>query len=125
MQDGLWIKLVVQCSIVLIFHFFYLQKKFNTTVTHNQNTQTHSQRMTEKKSSLTATRNHHTSRSQSQRVTYQKVEEIKDQIIRARAYLGFFPPNSNSHLLKELKLRIKEMERAVRGAIKDSDLSRR
>ncbi|XP_057438594.1 probable galacturonosyltransferase 6 isoform X1 [Lotus japonicus] len=100
------------------------KKKFNTTLTHNQNTQTHSQRMTEKKSSLTATRNHHTSRSQSQRVTYQKVGEIKDQIIRARAYLGFFPPNSNSHLLKELKLRIKEMERAVRDAIKDSDLSR-
>jgi len=51
--------------------------------------------------------------------------EIKDQIIRARAYLGFAPPNSNSHLVKELKLRIREMERAVGEATKDSDLSRR
>jgi alpha-1,4-galacturonosyltransferase len=51
--------------------------------------------------------------------------EIKDQIIRARAYLGFVPPSSTSHLAKELRLRIREMERAAGEATKDSDLSRR
>lgn len=93
---------------------------------------TQSQRMTDvnvevidKKSSPKAIQHRQSSRSQSQRVTNQKVLEIKDQIIRARAYLGFAPPGSNSHLMKELKLRIKEMERAVGEATKDSDLSRR
>ncbi|XP_061369076.1 probable galacturonosyltransferase 6 isoform X1 [Gastrolobium bilobum] len=105
--------------------------KFNKTVTNNQNILTHSQRMidenikvTDKQSVRTATHHHQISRSQSRRVTIQKVEEIKDQIIRARAYLGFAPPNSNSHLVKELKLRIKEMEHAVGEATKDSDLTR-
>lgn len=64
-------------------------------------------------------------RSQPLRVTDAKIKEIKDQVIRAKAYLNFAPPNSNSHLVKELKLRIKELERAVGEATKDSDLSRR
>lgn len=63
-------------------------------------------------------------RSQPLRVTDAKIKEIKDQVIRAKAYLNFAPPNSNSHLVKELKLRIKELERAVGAATKDSDLSR-
>ncbi|KAK4780281.1 hypothetical protein SAY87_016387 [Trapa incisa] len=53
-----------------------------------------------------------------------KVKEMKDQIVRAKAYLNFAPPNSNSHFVKELKLRIKELERAMGNAKKDSDLSR-
>ncbi|TKY62394.1 galacturonosyltransferase 6 [Spatholobus suberectus] len=104
---------------------------FNTTVAHNQNIHTQSQRMTDENVELTdkqsgpkANQHHHSSRPQSRRVTNQKVLEIKDQIIRARAYLGFAPPGSNSHLVKELKLRIKEMERAVGEATKDSHLSR-
>lgn len=63
-------------------------------------------------------------RSQSQRATDEKVKEMKDQVIRAKVYLDFAPPNSHSHLVKELKLRIKEVERAVGQATKDSDLSR-
>lgn len=50
---------------------------------------------------------------------------MKDQVIRARAYLSFAPPNSNSHLVKELKLRIKDLERAMGESTKDSDLSKR
>ena len=63
--------------------------------------------------------------SQSQTVTDEKIKEMKDQIIRAKAYLNFAPPGSNSHLVKELRLRIKEVERAVGDHTKDSDLSRR
>ncbi|GAV72145.1 Glyco_transf_8 domain-containing protein [Cephalotus follicularis] len=55
--------------------------------------------------------------------TDEKVKEMEDQLIRAKAYLHFAPPGSNSHLVKELKLRIKEVERALGEATKDSDLS--
>ncbi|KAI5426543.1 probable galacturonosyltransferase 6 [Lathyrus oleraceus] len=108
------------------------QKKFNTTVMDNQNIQTPFQRkkveniikVTEKQSGLTVSQHRYISRHRSRKVTNQTVLEIKDQIIRARAYLGFFPPSSTSHLVKELRMRIKELERAVGEATKDSDLSR-
>ncbi|PON37996.1 Galacturonosyltransferase [Parasponia andersonii] len=63
-------------------------------------------------------------RSQSQKATDEKIREMKDQLIRAKAYLNFAPPGSNSHLVKELRLRIKEVERAVGEHTKDSELSR-
>ncbi|CAK7346475.1 unnamed protein product [Dovyalis caffra] len=58
------------------------------------------------------------------RYTDEKVKQMKDDLIRAKAYLSMAPPNSNSHLVKELRQRIKESERAVGAASKDSDLSR-
>lgn len=63
--------------------------------------------------------------SLSQKAADMKVRELKDQLIKARVYLSLAPPNSNSHLVKELKLRIKEVERAVGRATKDSALSRK
>lgn len=54
-----------------------------------------------------------------------KVKEIKDQLIRAKAYLSFAPPSSNSHLMKELRQRIKELEHAVDEATMDSALTKR
>ncbi|XP_043693998.1 probable galacturonosyltransferase 6 isoform X2 [Telopea speciosissima] len=62
---------------------------------------------------------------QTQRPTDEKIKEMKDQVIRAKAFLNFAPPNSNSHLVKELKFRIKEVEQTVGEATKDSDLPRR
>ncbi|KAF1898056.1 hypothetical protein Lal_00032820 [Lupinus albus] len=106
------------------------KKEVNTTVMHNQNMHTRSRRvadgnieMVDKQSGKEKTQ-HQISRSRLRRVRNQKVWEIRDQIIRARAYLSFIPASRNSPLAKELKLRIKEMERAVREATKDSDLSR-
>ncbi|KAM2618934.1 hypothetical protein TB1_035157 [Malus domestica] len=58
-----------------------------------------------------------------QKVT-KKINEMKDQVIRAKAYLSSEPPSSKSSLVKELKLQIKEVERAIGGATKDSDLSK-
>ncbi|KAL3323120.1 hypothetical protein AABB24_040299 [Solanum stoloniferum] len=55
----------------------------------------------------------------------EKVKEMKDKVIRAKAYLSFAPPDSNSHFVKEIKLRIKELERAMGDVTKDSGLSRR
>ncbi|XWS36373.1 hypothetical protein CRYUN_Cryun20dG0079600 [Craigia yunnanensis] len=74
----------------------------------NQETGTHDQRL----------------RSQSRRVTDQKVKQMIDQLIRAKAYSSFASPGSNSYLVKELRTRIKEVERAVGEASKDSDLPR-
>ncbi|XP_071738205.1 probable galacturonosyltransferase 6 [Rutidosis leptorrhynchoides] len=54
-----------------------------------------------------------------------KIKEMKDQLIRAKAYLNFAIPANNAHLIKELRLRIKELERAMGEVSKDSDLSRR
>ncbi|KAI4326535.1 hypothetical protein MLD38_031841 [Melastoma candidum] len=53
-----------------------------------------------------------------------KVKEMKDQIIRAKAYLHFAPPGSNSHFVKELKLRARELEKAMGDASKDVELHR-
>ncbi|KAJ0832148.1 putative polygalacturonate 4-alpha-galacturonosyltransferase [Helianthus annuus] len=52
-----------------------------------------------------------------------KVKEMKEQLIRAKAYLSFAVPAGNTHLIKELQLRIKELERAMGDATKDPDLS--
>jgi len=93
--------------------------------THPQKKTDDNVEVTDKQSMPRAAQNHQSSRPQPRRVSNQKVLEIKDQIIRARAYLGLAPPGSSSHLVKELKLRIKELERAVGEATKDSDLSRR
>ena len=79
----------------------------------------------QEQSSLTKIQHDKSIRSQPQRVTDEKIKQIRDQVIRAKAYLNFAPPSSNSHLMKELRLRIKELERAVGEASKDSDLSRR
>ncbi|XP_022771207.1 probable galacturonosyltransferase 6 isoform X2 [Durio zibethinus] len=62
--------------------------------------------------------------SQSRRVMDEKVKQMRDQLIRAKAYLSFAPPGSNSHLVKELRTRIKEVEQAVGEASKDLNLSR-
>ncbi|CAO2826535.1 unnamed protein product [Amaranthus hypochondriacus] len=63
------------------------------------------------------------SRSETRKTTDEKLKQMKDQVIRAKAYLSF-AINSNTHLVKELKLRIKEIERAMGEARKDSELSR-
>ncbi|PKA61316.1 putative galacturonosyltransferase 6 [Apostasia shenzhenica] len=57
-------------------------------------------------------------------MTDEKIRYMEDQVIAARAYLHFAQPSSHSHLVRELKLRIKEIERVLSHASKDSDLHR-
>lgn len=86
-----------------IFYLALWQEDFNqTTVGHDRGAQ-----------------------SQSRKVLDEKLKEMKDQLIRAGAYLNFAAPDNNSHLMKELRIRIKELERAIGEATKDSDLSKR
>ncbi|XP_072978341.1 probable galacturonosyltransferase 6 [Typha angustifolia] len=59
-----------------------------------------------------------------QSTTNEKIWEMEDQLIVAKAYLHFAPPGSNSHLVRELKVRIREIERILSQAKKDSDLSK-
>ncbi|CAA0828048.1 Probable galacturonosyltransferase 6 [Striga hermonthica] len=54
----------------------------------------------------------------------EKLKEMKDQVIRAKAYLNFRPSNSSSHIVKGLKLRVKEVERAMSQSSKNSRLPR-
>ncbi|XP_057741955.1 probable galacturonosyltransferase 6 isoform X1 [Arachis stenosperma] len=60
--------------------------------------------------------------SESHEVRNPKIEEIKDQILRAKTYLNLAPPSGNLRL-KELELLMRELEQAVGEATQDSDLS--
>ncbi|XP_054795703.1 probable galacturonosyltransferase 6 isoform X2 [Prosopis cineraria] len=107
------------------------KKKFNETVPQYQNMNTQSQRKKHEniggrneQSDQKTSQHHQTLHSWSHKASNERVMEIKDQIIRAKAYLMFAPPGSTSRLVKELKLRIKEMEQIVGEANKDSDLPR-
>ncbi|KAK6283365.1 hypothetical protein POUND7_002317 [Theobroma cacao] len=51
-----------------------------------------------------------------------QVRHLKDQLIRAKVYLSLPAIKSNQHVTRELRLRIKEVSRALGDATKDSDL---
>ncbi|XP_057999519.1 probable galacturonosyltransferase 4 isoform X2 [Hevea brasiliensis] len=50
------------------------------------------------------------------------VRQLRDQLIRARVYLSLPVTKNNPHLTRELRLRIKEVQRVLGDATKDSDL---
>ncbi|XP_057423473.1 probable galacturonosyltransferase 6 isoform X2 [Lotus japonicus] len=104
------------------------QQKNLSSNTEDTNTHAYSQEMSKENIKGTHMQSgrkaghHHILNSRSNKVKNQKVLEIKDQILTAKAYLKFAPPNSNSRL-KELELQVKELEIAVGEATQDSDLS--
>ncbi|KAG5411471.1 hypothetical protein IGI04_007790 [Brassica rapa subsp. trilocularis] len=51
-----------------------------------------------------------------------QVRHLKDQLIRAKVYLSLPAAKANAHFVRELRLRIKEVQRLVVDASKDSDL---
>lgn len=69
-------------------------------------------------------RHDHTVKSLSRKELDEKVKEMKDQMVRAKAYLNFSSANSSSHLVKELRLRIKEVQRAITQSSRDSHVSK-
>lgn len=64
-------------------------------------------------------------RVQLERATDERVKEIRDKIIQAKAYLNLALPGNNSQIVKELRVRTKELERAVGDATKDKYLPKR
>ncbi|KAF5178251.1 Polygalacturonate 4-alpha-galacturonosyltransferase [Thalictrum thalictroides] len=53
-----------------------------------------------------------------------RVRHLKDQLIRARVYISLGATRNNPHFIKELRLRMKEVQRAIGDASKDSELPR-
>ncbi|XP_017615250.1 probable galacturonosyltransferase 4 [Gossypium arboreum] len=51
-----------------------------------------------------------------------QVRHLKDQLIRAKVYLSLPAIKNNPHVTRELRLRVKEVTRALGDATKDSDL---
>ncbi|WZY78468.1 hypothetical protein YC2023_024852 [Brassica napus] len=56
------------------------------------------------------------------RIPDAQVRLLKDQLIRAKVYLSLPAAKANAHFVRELRLRIKEVQRLVLDASKDSDL---
>ncbi|XP_039048045.1 probable galacturonosyltransferase 6 [Hibiscus syriacus] len=63
-------------------------------------------------------------RTQSRSVTNKRLKQMNEQLIRAKAYLSLGRPGSYPELERELRRKIKQVERAVRKASNDSDLPR-
>ncbi|XP_021724647.1 probable galacturonosyltransferase 4 [Chenopodium quinoa] len=74
----------------------------------------------------TANRGHKNEKNGNQvdSVSNTQVRYLKDQLIRAKVYLSLTATRSNAHFIRELRQRIKEVQRAVGDATKDSDLPR-
>ncbi|XP_004486385.1 probable galacturonosyltransferase 4 [Cicer arietinum] len=53
-----------------------------------------------------------------------RVQQLKDQLIQAKVYLSLPVVKSNPQLIRELRLRVKEVSRILGEATKDSDLPR-
>lgn len=54
-----------------------------------------------------------------------RVRRLKDQLIQGRVYLSLAGTRNNPHFIRELRLRMKEVQRALGDATKDSDLPRK
>lgn len=54
-----------------------------------------------------------------------RVRHLKDQLIRAKVYLSLPGTRNNPHLTRELRLRIKEIQRTLGDATKDSELPKK
>lgn len=54
-----------------------------------------------------------------------RVRQLKDLLIRGKVYLSLTAVKSTPHMIRELRLRIKEAQRALGDASKDSDLPRK
>ena len=50
---------------------------------------------------------------------------LKDQLIRAKVYLSLTVTRNNAHFIRELRQRIKETQRALGDATKDSELPKK
>ncbi|GMP92584.1 hypothetical protein CsSME_00042745 [Camellia sinensis var. sinensis] len=53
-----------------------------------------------------------------------RVRHLKDQLIQGRVYLSLTATRNNPHFIRELWLRMKEAQRSLGEAIKDSELPR-
>ncbi|KNA14187.1 hypothetical protein SOVF_109550 [Spinacia oleracea] len=62
--------------------------------------------------------------NQASSVPNTQIRYLKDQLIRAKVYLSLGATRNNAHFIRELRQRIKEVQRALGDATKDSELPR-
>ncbi|XP_010910633.1 probable galacturonosyltransferase 4 isoform X1 [Elaeis guineensis] len=102
------------------------QTKLNTTPAKEENkSEKHSQETTlkvdlEKLQTAPKDRN-----SSSTVMPDARVRQLRDQLIRAKAFLGLRAIRTNPQYFRELRLRIREVQRALGDAAKDTDLPRK
>lgn len=53
-----------------------------------------------------------------------KVQYLKDQLVQARLYLSLSATRNNAHFIRQLRPRMKEIQRILGRANKDSELPR-
>ncbi|XP_063940387.1 probable galacturonosyltransferase 4 [Daucus carota subsp. sativus] len=53
-----------------------------------------------------------------------RVRHLKDQLIRAKVYLSLASTRNNPHFIRELRLRMKDVQRVIGDSTKDSELPR-
>ena len=70
-------------------------------------------------------RNEKNSNIQAGSVVNSQVRYLKDQLIRGKVYLSLSATRNNAHFIRELRQRIKEVQRALGDATKDSELPRK
>ncbi|CAN6450454.1 unnamed protein product [Victoria cruziana] len=51
-----------------------------------------------------------------------RIRQMRDQLIRARVYQSLGPIRNNAHFIRELRLRVREVQRALGDATRDSQL---
>ncbi|XP_051125522.1 probable galacturonosyltransferase 4 isoform X2 [Andrographis paniculata] len=51
-----------------------------------------------------------------------RIRQLKDQLVRARVYLSLSGTRNNAHFIRELRVRIKDIQRTLGDATKDSEL---
>jgi len=54
-----------------------------------------------------------------------RIRNFKDQLIKAKVYLGLGSIRANSQYLKDLRQRIREVQKVLGDASKDSDLPKK
>ncbi|KAL5988918.1 hypothetical protein ACLOJK_027020 [Asimina triloba] len=62
--------------------------------------------------------------SQLLKVTTEKIRKMEEQLLTAKGYLNYVPPNSNTHMERDLKQRIKELEQTLGEATKEPYMPR-
>lgn len=54
-----------------------------------------------------------------------RIRHLRDQLIRASVFLGLGATRTDPHYIRELRSRIREVQRTLGDATKDSDLPRK
>lgn len=54
-----------------------------------------------------------------------RVRLLKDQLIQGKVYLSLSGTRNNPHFIRELRLRMKETQKALGDATKDSELPKK